>query len=367
MPQLVGDAPGVEPRLREHFDRVTRRRGGLGAPQIALRGPDVEFAYGDQQTPFHAASIGKLFTAVIVMQLVEAGRLALDSRIDELLPAATVRGLFAADAPSPTVLELLQHYSGAADYFEGRRGARLIDEVAANPDRVWTPEEMLDFARERLGPIADPGRRFRYSDTGYVLLGLAIEEIVGEAYHDAVSTRIVEPLGLERTFLPRLTAPARGDRRIAPCYLGRQDLSGTAALSCGWAGGGVAATPGELLRFGEALHGGELIGEESLAVMRAMRGRVRAGIHYGAGMMQLRFDGFSPMLRGMPRPLGHLGSLSTALLYDPGSRSHLVMNFHARREMSRSVRSAIAVARVLGRANPRPRGPMRGSPGGTGL
>lgn len=337
----------VEARLERHFDRVTRRRRELGAPQVALRGPGIEFFYGDRELPFHAASIGKLFTGVLVLQLVEANRLRLEDRIDALFPEALLRGLFVEGAPAPTVLELLQHRSGAADYFEGRRGANLLDELEAHPEHVWTPVEMLDFARERLRPVGRPGERLLYSDTGFVLLGLLLEQLTGERYHEAVMSRIARPLGLERTFLPRLSSPLSGDESIAPCYLDRKDLSRTSALSCGWAGGGVAATLGDLLRFSEALHGGELIGENSLATMRRVQGRVRPGVHYGAAMMELRFDGFSPLLRGLPRPLGHLGSLATYLFYNPVRDTHLVMNFHARREMPRVIRSAIAVESVL--------------------
>ena len=65
-----------------------------------------------------------------------------------------------------------------------------------------------------------------------------------------------------------------------------------------------------------------------------------------AAILALR-QTFSPLLRGLPRPIGHLGSLATYLFHDPASGTHLVMNFHARREMSRAIRSAIAVESML--------------------
>src|SRR5690606_32059113 len=111
------DAPTTPARLERMLDRVTRRRRGLGAPQIALRGPRHELRYGDQDQAFLAASIPQLSTGAIVLRLVEAGRLALDTRVDTLLPAEELAGLFRDDAAAPTVLDLLQHRSGAADYF----------------------------------------------------------------------------------------------------------------------------------------------------------------------------------------------------------------------------------------------------------
>lgn len=330
-------------RVADSLRRVTKRRGKLGSPQVAMRSADHTFTFGDQDTPFHAASIGKLFTGVIVFQLVEGGHLRLDTRVDALLPSDIVTGLFQPDAPAPTVLDLLQHYSGAADYFEGRRGTSVLSEVLATPDRLWTPLELLDFARERLRPVGRPGERFLYSDTGFVLLGLIIEAVGGCSYHDAVRTHIVEPLNLNRTFLPRLTSPVVGDTTIAPLWMSGHDLSNAPALSCGWAGGGVAATPADLLTFSEALHGGRLVNHKHLTVMTAPRGRVRGGIHYGAAMMQLRFDGFSPFLRGRSRQVGHLGSTGTSLFYDPASGAHVVMNFHARQEIPRLIRTTIAM------------------------
>ena len=330
-------------RLERQLDRLTRRRRDLGAPQIALRSPDRAFTYGDQETAFHAASIGKLVTGAIVLRLVEAGRLTLDARVDALLPAVELEGLFRDDAPAPTVLELLQHYSGAADYFEGHRGTSVLNELLAHPELPWTPAELLDFARERLRPVGRPGERFHYSDTGFVLLGRIIEELEGRPYHEAVHAHVIDPLGLTRTFLPRLTTPAEGDATLAPAWVGRHELSAVPGLSAGWAGGGIASTTADLLSFSEALHGGALVSDEHLALMATPRGRFRTGIHYGAAMMELRLEGFSPLLRGRSRPLGHLGSLGTSLFYDPATRAHLVMNFHARRELPRLIRTAIGI------------------------
>lgn len=338
---------GTPARLEGLLDRITRRRRGLGAPQIAVRSDDHEFSFGDQDRCFHAASIGKLFTGVVILQLVERGHLRLDTRVDEVLPAETLAGIFADGVPSPTVLDLLEHYSGAADYFEGRRGVSVLADVLADPERVWTPPELLDFARGHLRPVGAPGARFLYSDTGFVLLGLIIEAVGRQPYHEAVRAHVIEPLGLSRTFLPRLTLPAEGDETLAPLWISGRDLSSAAALSCAWAGGGVAATPADLLTFSEALHGGRLVSDAHRAIMSTPRGRVRGGIHYGAAMMQLRFDGFSPLLRGRSRQLGHLGSTGTSLFYDPASRAHVVMNFHARQELPRLIRTAIAVQSAL--------------------
>jgi len=332
-------------RIERALERVTRTRArkGLPAPQIAVCSPRGDLAWGDQDQAFLAASITKLFTGVIVLQLAESGRLALDTRVDALLPAETIAGLFRADAPAPTVLDLLQHRSGAADYFEGTRRASVLAELLRDPQRTWTPSDLLEFSRTHQAPVGRPGERFRYSDTGFVVLGLIIEELTGREFHDVVHEQIIEPLELTRTFLPRLTEPAEGDSAVAPVYIAGQELSTAPGLSCAWAGGAIASTTSDLLAFSEALHSGRLISDEHLRLMATPTGRVRAGIHYGAAMMELRFEGFSPLLRGQSRPLGHLGSTGTSLCYDPASRTHVAMNFHAREEMPRLIRTAIAI------------------------
>jgi len=87
-------AAALTDSLDRHFAGVTTRRArkGLPAPQVLVRAPGFEYTSGARALPFHAASVGKLATAALVMQEVEAGRLALTSAVDTLLPEAEVRG-----------------------------------------------------------------------------------------------------------------------------------------------------------------------------------------------------------------------------------------------------------------------------------
>lgn len=361
-------------RLDAHFAGVTRRRGALGAPQVAVRSPrlGVDYRFGDQERRFHVASIGKTFTATLVMQLVEAGAFSVDTPVSALLPHAELRGLFAATsddgadvAAGATVHHLLTHTSGVADYFEGpvTSGPTLLDLVVDEPDRFWTPAELLDFSRERQRPVGRPGERFLYSDTGYVLLGRLLEEATGRAFHELLHERIFTPLGMADSALLFHSRPARDvaasgspastgespGTDIAPFWLGTREVSTYTSISCDWAAGGVISTPGDLAEFSRALHGGELVGADSLAYLGEMRNRFRRGIHYGAGMMQVRFEGFMPLLRGLPRPVGHIGILATHLFHDPVHDADIVLNFASTREMTRSFRSLIAIEQLLQR------------------
>ena len=360
-------------RIDRHLERVTARRGELGAPQVAVRAPrlGIDYRFGDPATRFHGASVGKLFTATLVMQAVADGAFAVDTPLTALLPRDELAGLFdttgSTDAAGgATVHHLLTHTAGVADSFEGpvTDGRTLVELVVDEPDRFWTPRDLLDFSRDRQRPVGRPGERFRYSDTGFVLLGRLLEEATGRAFHELLHERVFEPVGMPDSWLMFRSRPARdggpvlapdagplGGTAIAPVRLGRHEVTDHRSLSCDWAGGGIATTPPDLLAFSDALHHGRLIRTEQLAYLAEPRNRFRPGIRYGAGTMQVRFEGLSPFLRGMPRPIGHIGILATHVWHDPVHDAEIVLNFGSTREMVRSFRTLIEIERALQRAN----------------
>lgn len=335
-------------RLDRHLAAVTRRRGALGAPRVAVSAPALGLEYrGGDDRPFHTASIGKTVTATLAFQLVDDGILDLDAPLSTLLPAAELDGLLLGEA---TPAQLLDHTSGAADYFEDRvtDGPRMTELLLADPDRHWTPAALLDFSRERQRPVARPGARFHYSDTGYVLLGRVLEEATGRAWESLVHERVLDRVGMPDTWVLHRTAPASGrDREIAPTHLGRVDVSRHRSLTLDWAGGGLASTPGDLVAFSRALHGGALVGAGSLARMTDVRHTFRPGLRYGSGMMRADLTFFAPLLRGLPRPVGHLGVLATHLWHDPVHGAEIVLDFAGTGEMVRSFRTLIEIERTL--------------------
>src|SRR3954453_10578895 len=117
---------------------------------------------------FIAASIGKLFVAVTSLQLAERGRLSLDARLPEVLPASVTGRI--ANAPDITVRMLLGHRAGIPDW-----DSPAVDEqVARAPSRVGKVSELLDLAAGQ-PPVFAPGTSFSYSNTDYTLIALIIE------------------------------------------------------------------------------------------------------------------------------------------------------------------------------------------------
>ncbi|MHC2999377.1 serine hydrolase domain-containing protein [Microbacterium sp. HJ5] len=351
--------------LQKAVDRFRRDRDGLPHPQVLVRAPGIDFAAGDGERRFHTASVGKMMTATLAFQLAESGRLDLDAPLTTLLPRGEVDGLFEHEgrdaAASVTPMHLLTHTSGVADYFEGPNdtGEPFTALATRETDRTFTPASLLDFTRSHQRPVGPPGARFSYSDTGFVLLGRVVEEAGGATLGAQLHERILAPTGMDASCLLFHTVPggaASVDRDpgaaldIAPILVDGVDLSRARSLSCDWAGGGVVSTLDDLHRFSQAWHAGALIGAGSRARMARVEHRFRPGIHYGAGLMQLRYAGFFPLLVGLPRTVGHLGVTGVHLFAAPERDVTIVLNLHSTREMTDSFQLHIRLLQTVLRA-----------------
>lgn len=342
--------------LHASLERVARRQPDLPPPQVVVRAPGWDFESGDVDRPFHAASVGKVMTATLIAMLIEGGSLDADTSIGRVLPGEDIAGLPAAPgtdtARDVTVEHLLTHTSGLPDYFEPPRGsstAASTTSVAQDPQRRWTPQELLAEVRH-LPPVGRPGERFSYGDTAYVLLGRIAEEVTGEAFSALLASRIYERAGMTRSSTPygdARTPEDLADLDVQPFWIGPHELSRALAVSLDWAGGGIVAPAEDLIRFQEALHGEQLVSRSTLAWMARRRHRMRPGIHYGAGLVTVRFGGFFPLLRGLPEPIGGLGSFATHMFYYPQHRAHVVLNFHADKRMQGSFQTHIRIAQII--------------------
>ncbi|RLK49433.1 serine hydrolase domain-containing protein [Microbacterium telephonicum] len=326
---LLQKAVAEEPTLTSALLTV-HRDGDDRALQYAV---GVQREGGEAVTvhsAYHSASVGKTMLAVVYGQLVDEGVMSFGDPITGVLDPSTLEGLFVVDgvdhAADVTFGALLGHTSGVADYFEGpvTSGMPIIDEIAADPDRRYTPESLLAFSRERQHPVGVPGERFSYSDTGYILLGLALERIEGKPYAQILEDRLFAPLAMESSRLMTEFGPGSG---IVALRSGDLDLSERGALSVDWSGGGVVTTMDDLLSFSRALHGGVLVSERVRRHLTDFASEMDTGIRYGMGMMQFRFSELSPLLFTMSDVHGAVGATGTFALYDPSSGTHYIANF----------------------------------------
>lgn len=193
----------LDQQLDNRLRRAARRRHPLPPPQVHVLSESlgVEYRFGAQRR-FHSASVSKVMTATLILQLVTEGHFQPSTPITTLVPTDDWAGLFVVDgadlAGEVTVEHLLSHTGGAADYFEGPTAAArsFTDEIAHRPDRYWEPSAVLDYSRRFQRPVGRPGERFHYSDNGYVLLGRIIEEVTGGSLGATLHERVFGPAGM---------------------------------------------------------------------------------------------------------------------------------------------------------------------------
>jgi D-alanyl-D-alanine carboxypeptidase len=278
---------------------------GLGniEPDTAMRADDI----------YPACSIVKIWASVVILQLVEEGQFSLDDPITALLPESVTARF--ADSDQITVRMLLGHTSGLGNWQDP-----IYGEAIADPTRVWGTDEILDLAAAQ-DPSFAPGKGWQYSNNGYFLLHLIIEQATGRSWREEARERVVEPLNLENTALPE-----PGDTSYPGDYFHSYffyegeaiDLSYTDAS----VGNELVSTSADLARFLDAVMAGELFqNPETLDEMLTFRSvadipfdtvPLSGIVGYGLGMMKFVFPGGIEMF-------GHTGDMpnSTFVFYLP--------------------------------------------------
>ncbi len=157
-------------------------------------------------TRFATASLSKMFTAVAVLDAVGRGEVALEDPVVDVLPADRRPSTLREDV---TVHHLLAHTSGIADYFEededlpGHR-EDLDDVWARLPSYTVRDYAALLPLFADLPPVCPPGQAYHYSNAGYLLLGLLVQEVSGLPFGEAVTRRVLRPAGMHASGYPAL-------------------------------------------------------------------------------------------------------------------------------------------------------------------
>lgn len=145
-----------------------------------------------------AGSAGKKLTALLVVLLEQEGLLNLDSKINTLLDEEILAQIENSD--SITVRQLLNHTSGVFDYLDDSNSSIYYNAVLqSDPSALKLDQYALSFALNKPA-YSLPGEAFNYSNTGYLLVGLIIDKLLGEHHSTAMRSRIFEPLGMNASF-----------------------------------------------------------------------------------------------------------------------------------------------------------------------
>lgn len=258
-------------------------------------------------TLVHVGSITKMYTAVVVLQLAQEGLVGLDDPIGNYLP-----GIIPFDQ-STTIRHLLSHRSGLFDYLED---SRFFVQAYRNPDRTWTPQELVDMVDD-FGAAFRPGtpNGWKYASTNYVILGMMIEKVTGRTLAQEMRTRIIDPLELRDTYFEPDEEPPT---RVAQGYIDFSDRSNL-SMTFVWGTGNLISTADDLRHFADALWGGTLLGADMFKEMSTLAPTGGAydmpELRYGLGMMGAHLS-VGPSPDGEPRLAsrstveGHIGGIA---------------------------------------------------------
>lgn len=230
---------------------------------------------------FRIASLTKSLVSTVIMQLAEEDQLGLDRPVGTWLPDVTPR------ADKITVRQLLNQTSGMNDYINNPE----FKDPTVYGKRTYSPEQLVQYAND-LGPVAQPGEKFSYSNAGYIVLGMLVEKVTGHSLGDEISQRVLRPARMTHSYLP-ITDPhihgTHADGYYLPADAAPTDkpqLVTELNPSFAWAAYGLVSDTRDVNRFYHALFGGRLVSSASLAQMRTGPSTTEAPVfpHYGLGL-----------------------------------------------------------------------------------
>jgi D-alanyl-D-alanine carboxypeptidase len=284
--------PTDHTRLHRILQRLTTVDGGPGAlAEVRDRTGSTVLTSGvadvrsgapvRRDSRFRIGSMTKPFVATVMLQLVAERRVALDAPVERYLPGV-VRGN-GNDGRVITVRQLLQHTSGVPDVLDHLSPQEILKDPLAHHDT----RDLVNLALAH-PPTFEPGKGWRYSNTGYLLAGMIIEKVTGRPYGEELQRRIVEPLQLRGTSLPGDDPAIPGPHPRGYARPGEDaPLIDITAInpSVGGAGGEMISSGTDLNRFLDALVRGKLLRPAQLREMTRTRPTGNAdGRAYGLGL-----------------------------------------------------------------------------------
>lgn len=254
--------------------------------------PDVKFRLG---------SLTKQFTATLVLLLQQDGKLKIDDPVSKYLP----------DAPKAwekiTLANLLGHTSGIPSFTEAKEfGVWRMSPHTTEEELALFRDKPLDF---------EPGSKFAYSNSNFIVLGAVVEKVSGKKYGELLHERIFDPLGMKDSGLDtdELILPRR-----AQGYMPGKDglvLARSESMTVPWSAGSIYSTTGDLLKWEQGLFGGKVLSADSLKTMTTPgKG------NYGLGVFIADKDGIKVVSHD-----GGIEGFNTHLAYAPERRIAVVV------------------------------------------
>lgn len=293
-PAASSTAPALQPaELKARLDAVLAASypaDGPGATMVVMHGGKLVYAGArgladvaakkplTSGSVIRIGSLTKQFTAAVVLQLVNEKKLSLDDPLSKFLPG------YPAPGGAATVRQLLNHTSGIQSYTSIPGWM-----VAANTGRAFTTDQLIAEFRDKPAEF-QPGARWSYDNSGYVLLGAIIERVTGQPWYRVLEARITRPLGLKTI---RFGNPPAGTDWALPYSRGPAGVAPAQAIdmSVPHAAGALVGSAGDMARWAQALHHGRVLPPALYALMTTptkLPDGTSAPYGFGLGMGKLR-------------------------------------------------------------------------------
>jgi CubicO group peptidase (beta-lactamase class C family) len=273
-------------KLDQLFDRLAEKNKAMGSLAIAQDGKVLytrAIGYsqinGTEKKPltassrFRIGSITKMFTAAMILQLVEEGKLKLTETLDKFLPRVP-------NANKITLLQILSHRSGIPNVSREQNTQGNVNTIP------MTKEEHLALI-VKATPDFEPDTKSLYSNSGYFLLGLIIEKVTGKSYETVLQEKIATKTGLRDTYIATGNIDVNKNESLTYFIIPGGDWKQVPEThpSLLFSAGAIVSTANDLAKFIQALFDGKIVSKESLDQMKAMRDGE------GLGMVTFEFAG----------------------------------------------------------------------------
>ena len=271
---LQGIAQNIDKaKLDTYFDTLEKNNKFMGSVAVSRNSEiiytrSVGFADVENKlkanvdSKYRIGSISKTFTTVLVMKAVEDKKLELNQTIDKYFPEIK-------NAEKITVANLLYHRSGIHSFTDDK-------EYLTWNTHPKTEKELLDIIIKG-GSDFEPDSKSVYSNSNFVLLTFIVEKSLGKPYKVLVDELIAKPAGLKNTGLG-----GKIDTKNNECksyrFTGEWNPETETDISVPLGAGGIVSTPGDLVKFSDALFGGKLVAKESLEQMQTVKERFGMGL-----------------------------------------------------------------------------------------
>lgn len=297
------------------FSAVLKVENGDGS--ISWSGAAGDMQVGDR---YFIASVTKMYITVLVMKLMEEGKISLGDKISKHLPGDICEGLHVLKgvdySGQLSILHLISNTSGIPDYFfhKQENGRTVADELMDGKDEPWPLDRTISLIK-KLKPNFKPGTKAAYSDSNYQLLGRIIEEVTGKTIQEVMDDYIFTPLQLKNTYVyhdPNDTSPV-------PFYYGSKKLWLPKYMTSIAPEGGIVSTLDEMMVFLKAFFGGVFFPKDKIASFKQWKMILPPpGLFlFGIGLEKLWIPWIFSPFKYPGEILGFWGQTGTFAFYNP--------------------------------------------------